>query len=414
MTNKQDNYISSAAMNAAKSSDGSKAKLDVPTRSDGTVGIRATLNNMGINNDLIGYDENSKTVTLGGKHFMKPSYIDEGAGVSYASPSEIRQSLTGYYSSSNNPIVKVSDAYTNYAGQYGLSADALSYGNEAVTVGGVPIDVLYIDDEGKSWAFNDSVQSSVNEYINSLGVSSPNDVLNQYNKKYLTPINNFISSLKNRGEFTYDPESDPVYQAYKNQYLTQGSRASENAMANYSALTGGYANSAAATAAAQTQQYYMTQLTNQIPALAEAAYERYADEYSNGISLLENMLDVYNTAYSSAADANSRTISNINNSLSSNTKRDNDAFQKYWENSLNRQKYDSAEQDYRWAEILNSQKSDMNIVGMKGEILDNTKKQIYLEYYNDLLQAELNGSYLDNRLTQEKINQLVLQNMYGI
>lgn len=414
MTNKQDNSISSAAMNAAKSSDGNKAKLDVPTRSDGTVGIRATLNNMGINNDLIGYDENSKTVTLGGKHFMKPSYIDEGAGVSYASPSEIRQSLTEYYSSSNNPIVKVSDAYTNYAGQYGLSADALNYGDGTVTVGSVPIDVLYTDNEGKSWAFNDSVQSSVNEYINSLGVSSPNDVLNQYNKKYLTPINSFIGSLKNREEFMYDPESDPVYQAYKNQYLAQGSRASENAMANYSALTGGYANSAAATAAAQTQQYYMTQLTNQIPALAEAAYERYADEYSNSISLLENMLDVYNIAYNSAADANSRTISNINSSLSSNTKRDNDAFQKYWENSLNRQKYDSAEQDYRWAEILNSQKSDMNIVGMEGEILDNTKKQIYLEYYNDLLQAELNGSYLDNRLTQEKINQLVLQNMYGI
>lgn len=425
MSNTQDNYISKAAINAANSSQGNRKQTSVPTRSDGTVGIRATLNNMGINNSLIGYDEINKTVTLGGKTLMKPTYIDEDAGISYAAPAEIQKNLVSYYSSSNNPIVKVTDAYANYAGQYGLSADALNYGNGTVTLGGVPLDILYVDDEGKSWAFQDNVQNSVNSYINSLGVSSPNDVLDYYNRRYLTPINSLANSIRNRSDFTYDPESDPVYQAYKNQYLTQGARASENAMANYAALTGGYANSAAATAAAQTQQYYMTQLTNQIPALAQAAYERYADKYNTDIELLGNMIDYYDTAYNNAYNANNKTINNINSSFSSNTERDNNAFQKYWERLFNQQTAESNEQDYywtnlqnnqdyQWTDLLNTQKSNQNLVDIESSKLDNTQKQIYLKYYNDILQAQLNGSNLNNRLTEEKINQLILQNMYGI
>lgn len=384
------------------------------SRPDGTVGVRDTLNKMGIDNSQIGYDEGTKTVTLGGKTLLKPSYIDEDAGISYASPSDIKKSLTDYYSKTSNPIVKVSDAYSNYAGEYGLKSDALSYSNGTVTVGGKPIDILFTDDDGKAWAFSDSVQNSVSDYINSLGITTPNDVLNQVNSKYLSPISSLIKNIQNRSEFEYDPESDPVYQAYKTQYLTEGKRASENAMANYSSMTGGYANSAAATAAAQAQQYYMQQLTNQIPSLAEAAYKRYSDSMDNDLSLLGTMLDVYEVAYNNADSANRRTTENINTSSESNTSRDNAAFSKYWENMMNEQEYRKNEQDFKWTDILNSQKSELNQSDLESNLLDNSQKRIYLEYYNDLLKSELEGNNLNNRLTEEKINQLILQNMYGI
>lgn len=384
------------------------------SRPDGTVGVRDTLNKMGINNSQIGYDEGTKTVTLGGKTLLKPSYIDEDAGISYASPSDIKKSLTDYYSKTSNPIVKVSDAYSNYAGEYGLKSDALSYSNGTVTVGGKPIDILFTDDDGKAWAFSDSVQNSVSDYINSLGITTPNDVLNQVNSKYLSPLSSLIKNIQNRSEFEYDPESDPVYQAYKTQYLTEGKRASENAMANYSSMTGGYANSAAATAAAQAQQYYMQQLTNQIPSLAEAAYKRYSDSMDNDLSLLGTMLDVYEVAYNNADSANRRTTENINTSSESNTSRDNVAFSKYWENMMNEQEYRKNEQDFKWTDILNSQKSELNQSDLESNLLDNSQKRIYLEYYNDLLKSELEGNNLNNRLTEEKINQLILQNMYGI
>ena len=41
-----------------------KWKVTVPTRQDGQVGIRATLNNMGFSDDAIGYEKSSRSIKL--------------------------------------------------------------------------------------------------------------------------------------------------------------------------------------------------------------------------------------------------------------------------------------------------------------------------------------------------------------
>ena len=83
---------------------------------------------------------------------MKPQYIDEENGISYSPLSDIQGSCWGYYAGSSNPIVRVSDAYAAEAGDAGLTADGLSFGNKStVMIGGVPLDTLYIDDSGKAW-----------------------------------------------------------------------------------------------------------------------------------------------------------------------------------------------------------------------------------------------------------------------
>lgn len=406
MQNKSDNSIATSLYNSAQKNIGNKQTVKVPTRNDGTVGIRATLNNMGISNDQIGFDGTMGNITLGNKTFMKPAYLDELAGVSYATPSQIQSSLVNYYSSGSNPIMKVSDTYTNYAGKYGLNADGLKYTNGNVTIGGKPLNVLYTDDSGKSWAFKNDIENSMQEYIDSLGISSPNQILSTYNNKYLKQINTMVDSLRYREEFSYNPDADPVYLAYKNKYNSEGNRAGQNIMGNYSSLTGGYANSSAATAAAQTQQYYNTQLTNQIPTLAEQAYKRYAEKYNSDLNLIENMVNVYDKAISNAISANSKTVDNINNTATSNTERDNSAFKKYWERLL-------SEQKYNWTEHLNSQSSALNDINIEGNQMNNIRNQIYLSYYNKILEAEVEKNQLDNKLTQEKINQLLLQNMFG-
>ncbi len=392
-------------------------KSEVPTRKDGTVGIRSTLNNMGIANSQIGYNEANKTVTLNGREFIKPSYIDEEAGVSYASPSDIQRSLVSFYSGSANPIVKVSDAYTKYAGQYGLSSDALGYTNGTVTIGGTPVNTLYVDDDGKAWAFQNDVENSVDDYINTLNVSTPNDILSEYSDKYLTPIYNLSQSITSRDEFSYDPDGDPVYQAYRQKYLTEGNRAAEDTLAVYSGLTGGYANSAAVTAAALAEQYYMSQLTNVIPELAQQAYERYSDKYSTDIDLLESMIELYNSAYSNAASANSLMTEGINSSLASNTARDNAAYERYWNSLFNNQDYTWTDmfnnQDYDWTEMLNNQTATSNYLDIENSRNENLMQQIYMGYYNQILSNQIQEQNLNNRLTQEKINQLILQNMIG-
>lgn len=74
MPNTSDKYITDNKLAAANKSPSLSKKQTVPSREDGTVGIRSTLTNMGISNDLIGYDDRSGTVTLGGRTLMKPSY----------------------------------------------------------------------------------------------------------------------------------------------------------------------------------------------------------------------------------------------------------------------------------------------------------------------------------------------------
>ncbi len=364
--------------------------------SDNYVGIRKTLNDMGFSNESIGYDDASGIVTLNGRTLMKPSYLDTEKGISYASASDIQKSVVDYYKNSGNPVVRVSDAYAAAAGKYGLSGNGISYGNGTVSIGGTPLNTMYIDDSGKAWARQNDVYNLVSEYVNNSGVESPNSVADRYEREYFPDIQSSIRDLQNRDEFSYDPDNDPVYLAYRNKYLLEGDRASRDAMADYSALTGGYVNSAAVTAGALANQYYAQQLTNTIPSLAEQAYQRYYDSYQTDLNILDRMIDAYDKAYTNAIDANNQTAENARYSADSVVARDNAEYEKFlsefernWEDTLNNLKLEESARDSYWTDILNTQKVTENDLKNKGYMLDNEEQSIYLEYYRRLLEAEL-------------------------
>lgn len=369
-----------------------KTKNEVP-KYENSVGIRATLNNMGISDNKIGYDEGTKTVTIDGKSFMSPKYMDEDAGVSYAPEKEIRQNLVNFYRDTSNPIVKVSDAYVSAAGKYGLTSDGLSYGNGIVTIGGTPLNTLYIDDDGKSWAWQNDVNDLVKKYVENLGAENPNSLLQKYNDEYLTQVNSMIDKLKQREKFSYNPDEDPVYLAYREKYLTEGNRASKEAMANYSTLTGGYANSSAVTAGALANQYYAQQLSNKIPELAQDAYQRYNDEYDTELDLADRIISAYNTAYGNASKANELSRNWSLDAAESNSKRDSEAYERYWNDKLNEQDYDTQEMKNYWTNVLNQQEMRENDYKIEGYSLDNEQRRTYLEYYSRLLEAELEEKY---------------------
>lgn len=96
--------------------------------------------------------------------------------------------------------------------------------------------------------------------------------------QYEQALRNALARVNGRAAFSYDVSSDPVYAQYARQYARQGRRASAEAAANAAALTGGYGNSYAATAGNQAYLNQMTALTDMIPALYAAAYDRYAEE----------------------------------------------------------------------------------------------------------------------------------------
>ena len=87
--------------------------------------------------------------------------------------------------------------------------------------------------------------------------------------------------------FSYDPETDPVYGAYRKAYTREGRRAAEDTLGRYAALTGGLPGTAAVTAAGQAGNNYAAKLADKLPELYQQAYERYLEEYRRQLGLAE-------------------------------------------------------------------------------------------------------------------------------
>ena len=111
-------------------------------------------------------------------------------------------------------------------------------------------------------------------YVNGADYGLAQDYLNQY---------------QNRDPFSYDFNSDALYNQYKDQYVQQGQMAMMDTMGQAAAMTGGYGNSYAQSVGQQTYNQYLSQLNEIIPELYDRAYNRYNQE---GQDML-NMYDIY-------------------------------------------------------------------------------------------------------------------------
>lgn len=89
-----------------------------------------------------------------------------------------------------------------------------------------------------------------------------------------------MDAIINRQPFSYDPESDPSWGAYRKAYLREGDRATAQALAQASAASGGRPSSHAVTAATQAGNYYAGQLADKLPALEQMAYDRYLSDFN--------------------------------------------------------------------------------------------------------------------------------------
>ena len=103
--------------------------------------------------------------------------------------------------------------------------------------------------------------------------------------------------VTNRQDFTYDPLKDANYQAMAKVYQKQGEQAAKNTLADAASLNGGYGSSYAVTASQQARNDYNQQLASQIPALQEAAYNRYLNDYNMNVTALSALRDADESDY---------------------------------------------------------------------------------------------------------------------
>ncbi len=98
-----------------------------------------------------------------------------------------------------------------------------------------------------------------------------------YTSRWESRLQSTLDDLSGR-QFTYDVQKDPVYDSYRRAYTRKGRLAMEDTLGKTTALTGGYGNSYAATAAQDSYNGYMQALTDKIPELYQLAQERYDRE----------------------------------------------------------------------------------------------------------------------------------------
>lgn len=99
-----------------------------------------------------------------------------------------------------------------------------------------------------------------------------------YESPYAQQIENLYNELISRPKFEYNPAEDPLYAQYRDQYIRGGQQAMRDTMGNAAALTGGYGNSWANTAAYQAYQNYLQGLNGVIPQLRQQAWNEYQQE----------------------------------------------------------------------------------------------------------------------------------------
>lgn len=115
-----------------------------------------------------------------------------------------------------------------------------------------------------------------------------------YASRYGAAIDALAGQLLNREAFSYDVNSDALYQQYRDLYTRNGQRAMRDSMGQASSLTGGYGSSYAESVGRQQYDEYMRQLNAIIPQLEERAYNRYQDEGNamrNNLSLTRGLED---------------------------------------------------------------------------------------------------------------------------
>lgn len=118
----------------------------------------------------------------------------------------------------------------------------------------------------------------------------------EYTSQFGGIISDLMGKIVNRQPFSYDFNADPIFHQYKDYYTKAGKEATMNAVANASALTGGYGNSYAATAGAQAGQQALSGLNDIIPALYNAAQKK----YDTDLNALYADYDLYNNAENQA------------------------------------------------------------------------------------------------------------------
>lgn len=182
------------------------------------------------------------------------------------------------------------------------------------------IDAAVLGGNFKAAAGYEQQRNEKINYLNEIGENSGNATTTDYYSDYLKPngpgfeykapaptfdysapapsapqtdsrIDEMLDQILNRDKFSYNVETDPLFQTYKDIYTREGRRSMNDTLASAATFAGGM-NSNAITAANQANNYYAAQLGDKIPELHQLAYQMYLNDIDaqvRDLGLLQQM-----------------------------------------------------------------------------------------------------------------------------
>lgn len=176
-------------------------------------------------------------------------------------------------------------------GYYG-GVDGMLYNGVMVNTGGLSQDQYDQYVSGQEWV------NGLNQELG--GINSAN--IGQYVSQYQQQIDALSAAILGRGKFSYNKDTDPLYQQYQESYTRGGQRGMQDTLGQVAARTGGIASSYATAAAQQTYNNYMEQLADKVPELRQLAYSMYMDELNGQRSDLSMLMGLEQDAFNRFAN----------------------------------------------------------------------------------------------------------------
>ena len=114
---------------------------------------------------------------------------------------------------------------------------------------------------------------------------------------YTDQINSMMSEIQNREKFSYDVDSDMLFQQYLASSMASGKMAMQDTMGQAAALTGGYGSTYATAAGNQQYNAYIQDAYNNLPEYYNMALEAYQMEGEEMYKQLAMLNDADKTEY---------------------------------------------------------------------------------------------------------------------
>lgn len=334
-------------------------------RSNGYSPVRDTLVDRNIDNSRIGYNQNNGNIMIDNYDTGIAPSVNVN-GTTYADEGTINNLTQAAYASSGEPLVAGRD-YATAQGYGGL----VNWDGSNVTVGGVSIKPAYVTSSGVAYVPKSQIDSAIKNSEQRNGIIGNNSVVDQFNSRYGNALSDALASVSDLSDWRYDPNQDPVYEAYEQMYTRAADDAFRKTLNdNNSSLTN--ASGAVLSQAFANRNNYLTDLSNIIPELASDDYNRRYNYANNYLSTVDSLADDwYNRLYQSNRDSVS--------------------------DARAAREYEDTEEQRWFNNDITSQNQYYNNLNMSNEI---QKAYIELQYYDPQLAEQLRSAVLSNDQTE--------------